>query len=80
MPPAPAPCYAQLHRVWESCELDTSALAWEEANTLEPLLEPLYSALGRPPLQFCVQLWSPQYRKDMDLFSLESRVLPELLD
>ena len=40
---------------------------------------PLCSALVRPHLQNCIQLWGPQHRKDMDLVEQVQRVATKMI-
>ncbi|PKU32677.1 hypothetical protein llap_17019 [Limosa lapponica baueri] len=49
------------------------------ASRSREVVLPLYSALVRPHLECCIQLWSPQHRKGMDLLKWVQRRIMRMI-
>ena len=46
---------------------------------MREVILPLYSVLVKPHLEYCIQMWSPQYRTDMDLLKCVQKRVTKMI-
>ncbi|KAJ7400189.1 hypothetical protein BTVI_107585 [Pitangus sulphuratus] len=56
---------------------DLGCIKSSVGSRLKEVILTLYSALMRPHLECCIQLWEPQHKKDVDLLEFKQQLLTE---
>ena len=51
----------------QKASLSLGCIKSSVTSRLREVILPLYSALVWPHLEYCVQIWSPQFRRETDL-------------